>query len=173
MTPNNKKKQADERPDSTETIVRVALPEDVLAISKLWLKFMEYNARFDSSFEVKPKIIARFAREIQDRLQDPNYRIAVADLNGELVGYSFSYVSKKPYFFMLGKFGFIGDLFVLDQYRGKGIGHLLVNDAHNYFKRKDVEQIELLVATKNVDTIKFWERQGYTRLLEWMYRKEV
>lgn len=158
--------------DVRQAAIRVALPEDVLAISKLWLLFMEYNAKFDRSFEVKPKFTARFAREIQDRLKDPNYRIAVAELDDTLVGYCFSYVSKKPYFFKLGKFGFIGDLFVLEDYRGRGIGHLLVNDVHDYFIRKGVEQIELLVATKNIDTIKFWERQGYTKLLEWMYRKE-
>jgi GNAT superfamily N-acetyltransferase len=172
MTPDDSVEQTNIQVESQPAVIRVALPEDVLPISKLWLKFMEYNAKFDSSFEVKPKITARFAREIQDRLKDPNYRIAVAELDEELVGYSFSYVSKKPYFFKLGKFGFIGDLFVLDQFRGRGIGRLLVNDAHDYFKRKGVEQIELLVATLNVDTIKFWERLGYTRLLEWMYRKE-
>jgi GNAT superfamily N-acetyltransferase len=173
MTPDKIDEPNSGETDSAAPIVRVALPEDVLAISKLWLKFMEYNAKFDSSFEVKPKITARFAREIQDRLQDPNYRIAVAELDGELVGYSFSYISKKPYFFMLGKFGFFGDLFVLEQYRGRGIGRILVKDTHDYFKRKGVEQIELLVATKNIETIRFWEHQGYTRLLEWMYRKET
>jgi ribosomal protein S18 acetylase RimI-like enzyme len=155
-----------------QVIIRVALPEDVVAISKLWLKFMQYNAAFDSSFEVKPKVTARFAREIQDRLIDPNYRISVAELDNELVGYCFSYVSKKPYFFKLGKFGFIGDLYVLDDYRRQGIGRLLVDDAHAFFTRRDVEQVELLVATQNVETIKFWERLGYTRLLEWMYKKQ-
>jgi ribosomal protein S18 acetylase RimI-like enzyme len=152
--------------------IRVALPEDVVAISKLWLKFMQYNAAFDSSFEVKPKVSARFAREIQNRLTDSNYRIAVAEIDNGLVGYCFSYVSRKPYFFKLGKFGFIGDLYVNEQYRRGGIGRLLVDDAHAYFERRGAEQIELLVASKNIDTIKFWEKLGYTKLLEWMYRKQ-
>jgi len=153
-------------------VIRVALPEDVVAISKLWFKFMEYNAAFDNSFEVKPKSSARFAREIQQRLIDPNYRIAVAEMDDELVGYCFSYVSKKPYFFKLGKFGFIGDLYVLDLHRRRGIGRILVDDAHGFFRRRGVNQVELLVATKNVETIKFWERLGYIRLLEWLYKKQ-
>ncbi|NLI16597.1 MAG: GNAT family N-acetyltransferase [candidate division Zixibacteria bacterium] len=151
--------------------IRVALPEDVVAISKMWLKFMQYNAMFDSSFEVKPKVTARFAREIQDRLEDSNYRIAVAEIDNGLVGYCFSYVSRKPYFFRLGKFGFIGDLFVEETYRRRGIGRMLVNDAHAFFERRGIEQVELLVAAKNIDTIKFWEKLGYIKLLEWMYRK--
>ncbi len=156
----------------TEVVIRVALPEDVVSISKLWLKFMEYNAQFDRSFEVKRKIVGRFARELQQRLDDPNYWLAVADLDDILVGYCLSYVSKKPYFFKLGKFGFIGDLYVLENHRRKGYGHMLVNDAHAFFKRKKVEQVELLVANSNIDTIKFWEKMGYKSLLRWMYLKE-
>lgn len=154
-----------------EVTIRVALPEDVVSISKLWLKFMEYNARFDNSFKVKSKIVGRFARELGQRLDDPNYRLAITEIENEIVGYCLSYVSRKPYFFKLGKFGFIGDLFVLESHRRKGYGHLLVKDAQEFFKRKKVKQVELLVANGNVDTIKFWEKMGFKSLLRWMYRK--
>jgi ribosomal protein S18 acetylase RimI-like enzyme len=157
--------------NSSRPILRVALPEDVLSISKLWRKFMDYNAQFDDSFRVKPKIVGRFARELQNRIDDPNYRLSVIELDEELVGYCLSYISKKPYFFKLGKFGFIGDLFVEEGYRRRGYGRLLVDDALNFFKRKRVEQVELLVASENVNTIKFWQRLGYTGLLQWMYKK--
>lgn len=156
---------------STEPIVRVALPEDVVSISKLWQKFMDYNAQFDNSFRVKSKIVGRFARELQNRIDDPNYRLAVVELDGELVGYCLSYISKKPYFFKLGKFGFIGDLYVEEKNRRHGYGRLLVDDALEFFKRKRVEQIELLVANDNVNTVKFWEKMGYKTLLRWMYKR--
>lgn len=156
---------------AADAIIRVALPEDVVSISKLWQKFMEYNAQFDDSFEVKPKIVGPFARELQQRLNDPNFRLAVVEFDGELVGYCLSYISKKLYFFKLGKFGFIGDLFVLEAYRRNGFGRKLVEDADAFFKRKKVEQVELLVANDNVDTIKFWKKLGYKTLLQWMYRR--
>jgi ribosomal protein S18 acetylase RimI-like enzyme len=163
-------KDTEKAPNSAIKI-RVALPEDVLSISKMWQEFMDYNARFDDSFEVKPKIVGRFARELQERINDPSYRLTVAELGGELVGYCLSYVSKKPYFFRLGKFGFIGDLFVREEYRRQGYGRLLVEDVHDFFRRKKVEQVELLVAEGNVNTIRFWEKQGYKSLLRWMYWK--
>jgi len=156
---------------AADAVIRVALPEDVVSISKLWQKFMEYNAQFDDSFQVKPKIVGPFARELQQRLSDPNYRLAVVEFDDELVGYCLSYVSKKPYFFKLGKFGFIGDLFVLENYRRNGFGRMLVDDANAFFKRKKVEQVELLVANDNVNTVKFWEKLGYKTLLQWMYRR--
>ncbi len=155
----------------TGVTIRGAMPEDVVAISKLWLEFMEYNARFNRSFKVKSKIGGRFARELEQRLTDSNYHLAVAEVNGQIVGYCLSYVSSKPYFFKLGRFGFIGDLFVLGKYRRNGIGTLLVEDAHTFFKRKKIKQIELLVADKNVNTIRFWKKLGYKVLLQWMYKK--
>jgi ribosomal protein S18 acetylase RimI-like enzyme len=152
-----------------EAILRVALPEDVVSISKLWQDFMKYNAQFDDSFTVKPKIVGPFARELQQRLDDPNYRLTVIELDKELIGYSLSYVSKKPYFFKLGKFGFIGDLYVAEDHRRNGYGRMLVKDALDFFKRKKVKQIELLVANDNVNTIKFWNKLGFKTLLQWMY----
>jgi ribosomal protein S18 acetylase RimI-like enzyme len=154
-----------------ESVLRVAMPEDLLSISKLWLKFMDYNAQFDDSFQVKPKIVGRFARELQNRIDDPNYRLAVVEIDRELAGYCLSYISKKPYFFKLGKFGFIGDLFVEQKHRRHGFGKMLVGDALDFFKRKHVEQVELLVANDNVNTIKFWQHMGYNTLLQWMYKR--
>ena len=165
---------SDEKPPTgaPQAVLRVALPEDVLSIAKLWQKFMEHNARFDSSFEVKPKIIGRFARELQQCLDDPAYRLAVVQADDIIAGYCLSYISKKPYFFKLGRFGFIGDLFVLEEYRRRGYGRMLVEDAHAFFKRKKVEQVELLVARDNTYTISFWEKLGYKTLLYWMYNQK-
>jgi ribosomal protein S18 acetylase RimI-like enzyme len=160
------------KPLASKAVIRVAIAKDVVTISKLWLKFMEYNTKFDRSFEVKHKIAGRFARELKQRLIDPNYHLVVAEVDSEIVGYCLSYISKKPYFFKLGRFGFIGDLFVLEKYRQHGIGTLLVENTHSFFRRKKVKRVELLVANKNVDTIRFWERLGYTRLLQWMYKKK-
>jgi ribosomal protein S18 acetylase RimI-like enzyme len=156
---------------AADAVIRTALPEDVVSISKLWQRFMEYNAQFDDSFEVKPKIVGPFARELQQRLADPNFRLAVVEFDGELVGYCLSYISKKLYFFKLGKFGFIGDLFVEEGYRRNGYGRLLVQDALGFFKRKRVEQVELLVANDSENTIKFWQHLGYVPLLQWMYKR--
>lgn len=167
MTPDSDQPTVDESP-----IIRVAMPEDVVAISRMWLKFMDYNSKFDQSFKVKSKIVGRFARELQQRLDDPNYRLAVVDIDDELAGYCLSYISRKPYFFKLGKFGFVGDLFIREEYRRRGYGKLLVDDAHAFFRRKKVNQIELLVAQGNVNTIRFWEKLGYKALLQWMYLKQ-
>jgi ribosomal protein S18 acetylase RimI-like enzyme len=59
----------------------------------------------------------------------------------------------------------------MPQNRLMGIGHDLVKDAINFFARRKVTQIELLVAVKNKEAIKFWEAIGFSHLLTWMYKR--
>lgn len=151
--------------------IREVREEELLRAGELWSEFMAFNAKFDDSFAVKPNAKDIFSREMLDRFPIDDYHLAIADCEGILIGFCFSYISRKPRYFRLERFGFIGDLYVKEDYRRRGIGHDLVKDAINYFARRDVNQIELLVAVKNEDTIKFWEALGFSQLLTWMYKR--
>ncbi|MEE9552718.1 MAG: GNAT family N-acetyltransferase [candidate division Zixibacteria bacterium] len=151
--------------------IREAREDELLKIGVLWGEFMAYNAAFNDSFKIKKKAKTIFAKEMGERNDNADCRLAVADDKGEIIGFCYSYISLKPKYFKLEKFGFIGDLFVKDDCRRKGIGRLLVDDALSFFKKRKIKQIELLVAQKNINTIKFWESIGFGHLLTWMFKR--
>jgi len=151
--------------------IREVREEELLKVSELWGDFMAYNAAFNDSFHVQRKSKAIFAKEMAERKEHPDCLLAVAESDGKLIGFCYSYISLKPKYFKLEKFGFIGDLYVKPEYRGQGIGRDLVNDALAFFKKRKIKQIELLVAIKNENTIKFWEALGFKHLLTWMYKR--
>ena len=151
--------------------IRKARQEELLKIGRLWGKFMAFNAEFNSSFRVKKKAPEIFSKEMIEKIQDSNCRLTVAEIDGELVGFCYSYISHKPKYFKLEKFGFVGDLYVEPQYRRQGVGRMLVLDTMEFFSRRKVRQIELLVAVKNTGTIEFWESLGFSHLLTWMYKR--
>jgi ribosomal protein S18 acetylase RimI-like enzyme len=152
-------------------IIREAREDELLKAGELWSEFMEFNARFNDSFETSARAVEIFTKEMMQKYPARDFRLAVADTGGELVGFCFSYISQKPKYFKLEKFGFVGDLYVKPKYRRQGIGHDLVKDALNFFARKKVSQIELLVSIKNRDAIEFWEAIGFSHLLTWMYKR--
>ncbi len=152
--------------------IRAARDNELLRVARLWSEFMAYNGKFNDSFRIRKQGKEIFSREMLEKTSDKNNHLAVADYDGEIVGFCFSYISQKPRFFQLDKFGFIGDLFVLPEYRRMGIGRELVDDAMNFFAGQKIKQIELLVAKKNVETIKFWESLGFSHLLTWMYKRK-
>jgi len=151
--------------------IRQAREEELLKVGRLWGKFMAYNAEFNSSFTVKKKAPEIFSKEMIEKIQDSNCRLTVAEIDGELAGFCYSYVSHKPKYFKLDKFGFVGDLYVEPEYRRQGVGRMLVKDTLEFFSRRKVWQIELLVAIKNTGAIEFWESLGFSHLLTWMYRR--
>jgi ribosomal protein S18 acetylase RimI-like enzyme len=151
--------------------IREAREDELLKAGELWADFMRFNGKFDSSFTIKDKAKDIFSREMLEKYPAKDSRLAVADDGRELVGFCFSYISRKPKYFKIERFGFIGDLYVKQEYRRKGVGHDLVRDAFNFFAKRRVNQIELLVAVKNEDSIKFWEAHGFNQLLTWMYKR--
>jgi ribosomal protein S18 acetylase RimI-like enzyme len=151
--------------------IREAREDELLKTGELWSEFMDFNAKFNDSFETRGKAPEIFTKEMLEKYPARDFRLAVADTGVELVGFCFSYISQKPKYFKLEKFGFIGDLYVSPDYRRLGIGHDLVKDALNFFARRKVSQIELLVSIKNRDAITFWEAIGFSHLLTWMYKR--
>jgi len=151
--------------------IREAREDELLKAAELWSEFMDFNAQFNDSFATRGKAVEIFTKEMMEKYPARDFRLAVADTGSELVGFCFSYISQKPKYFKLETFGFIGDLYVKPEYRRQGIGFDLVRDALNFFARRKVCQIELLVSIQNRDAIKFWEAIGFSHLLTWMYKR--
>lgn len=151
--------------------VRAAREDELLKISALWSDFMAFNAEFNDSFKVRKNARSVFVKEMSGRENNRDCRLAVAEEEGKLIGFCYSYISLKPKYFKLERFGFIGDLYVKADSRRKGVGRMLVDDALAFFKMRKIRQIELLVADKNINTFKFWESIGFDHLLTWMFRR--
>jgi ribosomal protein S18 acetylase RimI-like enzyme len=58
-------------------------------------------------------------------------------------------------------FGYIYDIFVQDEFRGKGIGKLLLTKAENYCRKKHYRRIALSTSATNDPAIKLYRRTGY------------
>ncbi len=155
--------------------VRTVRKNELPKVSKLWEEFMKFNTGLNDSFAIRHDADRIFAKEMADRFADDyaedGYHMAIAENDGEIVGFCLSYITHKPKYFKLQKFGFIGDLYVKPDFRRKGIGRSLVENAIGFFDSQKVQQIELLVAIKNDNAIEFWQSMGFEHLLTWMYKR--
>jgi ribosomal protein S18 acetylase RimI-like enzyme len=59
------------------------------------------------------------------------------------------------------KSAYIWDLFVLKEYRNRGIGTALIKDAIDYLKSTGVDKIGLLVNYRNENAKKMFEKIGF------------
>ena len=58
-------------------------------------------------------------------------------------------------------FGYIFDIFVEEEFRGKGIGKLLLEKAEDYCRKKGHSRIALSVSATNDSAIELYSRTGY------------
>ena len=63
---------------------------------------------------------------------------------------------------------YIEDLYVREEYRGKGLGKLLLFKAREFAKDTDCEQIELKCAHWNEASAEFYKAQGMKNENEWI-----
>lgn len=65
----------------------------------------------------------------------------------------------------------ITELFVEEAYRGCGVGTKLIEFTEEYFSDSNVEAFQLFTGNENFDAQRFYEKQGYRKNDEIMYRK--
>ncbi len=106
-----------------------------------------------------------WSRQIEDvyenLLKRENSEIFIAeDRNRSFLGYIF--IGEGTNMITGHVHGFIYDIFVKEEYRGKGVGKILLEEAQNYCRKKGYSTIGLMVSTKNQEAIKFYIETGFT-----------
>ena len=103
-----------------------------------------------------------FVAMVDEYLNDEKYMMFVSEENGQLVGYICGDVKEKRNR-ILDKEGFIEDWFVLDTYRGKGVGRELYERLLEEFKKADCNRLGLKAYAPNSTTIAMYERMGFVK----------
>ena len=52
-------------------------------------------------------------------------------------------------------------VYVLDEFRGRGIGRKLMDNFFVWCQEKDVERVKIEASSKNSDGIRFYKRHGF------------
>jgi len=97
--------------------------------------------------------------------QSPKFRVLLAEWQGELAGYAlfFDYYSSFE-----GRAGlFLEDIYVRDQYRGKGIGKTLLARIASIAREQKCFGIRWQVLDWNTPAIEFYRGLGATFLDDW------
>ncbi len=80
--------------------------------------------------------------------------------------------SKDYEAFKEDNFAFIYEFVVLPEYRLKGYGKKLIEEAKNWAKKRNLTSIELNVLSNNYSAIAFYENAGFNEY-QIKYRKEI
>jgi ribosomal protein S18 acetylase RimI-like enzyme len=144
--------------------VRRAMEADVAAIVELWHDLQEANRGYDKRLAVKPSAREWYESFIRLQLEHENAMIAVAVLDGKVVGYGFGQIMQRPTL-ADGDCGYIADLSVASPARGRGIGRRLFLEIRSWFYANGVRHIEVQVVRNNPASQAFWRKMGFGEFL--------
>ena len=137
--------------------IRPAHASDVPTLNTLIHEFAE--------FERLP-VVATEAALLRDGFcESPKFRVLLAEWDGQPAGYAlfFNYYSSFE-----GRAGlFLEDIYVRDQYRGKGIGKKLLGGVASLARQQNCFGVRWQVLDWNTPAIEFYKSLGATFLDEW------
>jgi ribosomal protein S18 acetylase RimI-like enzyme len=126
-------------------IIRKATIEDVQSVLVLVYKLMECHLQFDEYYKLGSNSHASYSEYFDSMVRSEDAVVIVAEANGIIVGYLAAKIEERPPVFEEDKRGYLDSAYVLDNYRGQGIGRKLTEKALEWFKNKGIKHVELSV----------------------------
>ncbi len=106
-------------------------------------------------------------KEFNEQLSSRRHLILVIETNKELIGYIYGTFFNTSY----SKGGYIEDIFVLKNFRKKGLAIKLINEFIKILKNKGYKKIHLSVNVKNKGAIELYKKLGF-ELYHYDFKKE-
>ena len=139
--------------------IEIASPDDIESLKELTKQLVE---GLEQDFEIK-----RFDWGIRRRLFDPLQRhgilIAKDDNTGEVVGMIIAELRIDPFG---SSEGYIKQFFLKKEYRGGGIGLLLLRKALEHLKKIKVEKVKVNIREEARQAANLYDKMSFKKVYE-------
>ncbi len=142
--------------------IRPARPADQTAIGHYGAELMrQHHAADPRRFILVDRPEAGYGRFLVSILSNPDYAVLVAELSGEIVGYTLAAIEPTSWRDLRGPCGFIHDVFVDERVRRQGTGRDLMAAAIEWIHSKGMTQIVLWSKSGNDGAQRLFAELGF------------
>jgi ribosomal protein S18 acetylase RimI-like enzyme len=158
-------------PDSP--VVRPATSADLPRLGRLGALLVEEFHAVDRKrfLPTRDRTPADYAAFLVRQLDDPNVVVLVADVHGDVIGYAYGAVEGYDYMALRGPAGVLHDLVVEPDFRGRGVGRLLLEAAVAALEARGARRIVLETAEGNEAALRLFASEGFRRTMIEMTRE--
>lgn len=96
-----------------------------------------------------------------DKINNPNSFLQVAEMEGMIIGYICGSILEPQTYRQNMKYAELENMFIDENFRGKGIGKTLVKNFIDWCRSFDVKNLSVTASVLNVDGIKFYKNLGF------------
>lgn len=151
-------------------LIRPAAIKDLRVIQGLNIRLCEKEKEeFDQHIDLAWTSGEPGTRFFSDRIDKEDGCIFVAISDKQIVGYLAGSLTAAEEYRDIGRIAELDNMFVIEEYRGKGIGTKLYDRFKRWCRSRKVSKIRVQASAGNIGAIRFYQRNGfkdYTLILE-------
>lgn len=110
---------------------------------------------------VKPDPVNYY--DLKTMLTTPHIEVVVAEINNKIIASGYARIDKSKPFLKHSNHAYLGFMYVLPEYRGKGINKLIIDNLKNWAVARSITEFRLEVYYDNVSAIKAYEKIGFSK----------
>ena len=147
--------------------IRKAIPKDLPVLLDFEQRLIAVERPMDTSLEQHKKINYY---DLGSFIESDSAELYVATVQEEIIASGYGLIKRNQPKFSHSEFGYIGFIYVKDEYRGQGISKHIFDAIFSWFRTKNIEEVKLTVYEENPSAIKAYEKLGFKKnLIEMLY----
>ncbi len=137
--------------------IRKATAKDLPTLLEFEQGVIEAERPLDSTLKHTPTVYY----DLNEMLTVKHIHLIVAEINNEIVSCGYTRIENAKEALLHTHYGYLGFMYTLPKYRGKGINKSIVNTLTSWCKAQGINEIRLHVYHDNKAAIKAYEKVGF------------
>jgi (aminoalkyl)phosphonate N-acetyltransferase len=143
-------------------LIRKVRKSELNKVIEMKIKLYQHSRNLENK-DIDRKEIPRIIKAVRASYSSFKNRIFVCEIDQKIIGFISISVNFYRFGFKIKFIGSIGDFFIYEKYRGRGIGSKLKKIAFRWFKKWNCSSVSLKVHPKNISTQMIYENWGFIR----------
>lgn len=158
---------------SGPAVIRKAAEKDAPTLGRLGASLVRLHHEMDAKrfIPATSRTEEGYGWFLGTQIDKPDVVVLVAELGGEVVGYTYSGIEGNDWMSLRGPAGVLHDIVVDPAHRGKGVGRQLMTATLSALKERGAPQVVLYSAEGNHTAHHLFEKAGFRRTMIEMTRE--
>ena len=144
-----------------DTLIRKAVMSDLPVLKEFLQMLVNAERPFDETLDDGNLIYY----DIEELIENNNSEVLVLENNNVPVGCGYAQIREAKPFLKHDKYAHFGFMFVLAEYRGRGLNNQLITALKSWVSSKGVKEVRLEVYVENEAAIRAYEKTGFEKIL--------
>ena len=144
-----------------EIRIRKALPDDLDQLLLFEQDLIKAERPFDPTLKSDP--INYY--DLKTMLAASHIEVVVAETDSRIIGSGYARIESSKPFLKHEKHAYLGFMYVLPEYRGKGLNKRIMDALKNWVASQNINEFRLEVYYDNVSAIKAYEKIGFSKFI--------